>query len=145
MGSLNRVLLVGRLGRDAELKYTPGGIAVLKFSVATTEQWNDRQSGQRQERTEWTNIVVWGKAAEPIAEYLTKGKEVCIEGKLQTDEWTDKDGNKRKTTNVRADRVILMGGSGRTSAPDREPVAATAAGRTNDRSSSPADEDDIPF
>src|SRR5947208_12325550 len=112
MGSVNKVILVGNLGRDAELRYTPGGAAVSKFSVATTEVWNDK-SGQRQERTEWHNIDLWGKQAESLSGYLVKGKQVYVEGRLQTDEYTDKEGNKRKTTRVRCDRVVLLGGGGR--------------------------------
>jgi single-strand DNA-binding protein len=112
MGSVNKVILVGNLGRDAELRYTPGGAAVSKFSLATTEVWNDK-SGQRQERTEWHNIDLWGKQAESLSGYLVKGKQVYVEGRLQTDEYTDKDGNKRKTTRVRCDRVVLLGGGGR--------------------------------
>ena len=95
MGSVNKVILVGNLGRDAELRYTPGGAAVSKFSVATTEVWNDK-AGQRQERTEWHNIDLWGKQAETLSEYLVKGKQVYVEGRLQTDEYTDKDGVEAK-------------------------------------------------
>ncbi|HEY3885738.1 MAG TPA: single-stranded DNA-binding protein [Vicinamibacterales bacterium] len=108
---MNKVILVGNLGRDAELRYTPGGAAVSKFSIATTEMWNDK-SGQRQERTEWHNIDLWGKQAETLSEYLVKGKQVYIEGRLQTDEYTDKEGVKRKSTKVRCDRVVLLGGGG---------------------------------
>src|SRR6266513_4238580 len=111
MGSVHKVILVGNLGRDAELRYTPGGAAVSKFSLATTEVWNDK-SGQRQERTEWHNIDLWGKQAESLSGYLVKGKQVYVEGRLQTDEYTDKDGNKRKSTKVRCDRVVLLGGGG---------------------------------
>ena len=111
MGSVNKVILVGNLGRDAEVRYTPGGAAVSKFSVATTEVWTDK-SGQRQERTEWHNIDLWGKQAESLSEYLVKGKQVYVEGRLQTDEYTDKEGVKRKTTRVRCDRVVLLGGAG---------------------------------
>src|SRR5437764_8332319 len=111
MGSVNKVILVGNLGRDAELRYTPGGAAVSKFSLATTETWNDK-SGQKQERTEWHNIDIWGKQAETLTEYLRKGKQVYVEGRLQTDEYTDKDGIKRKRTRVRSDRVVLLGSRG---------------------------------
>jgi single-strand DNA-binding protein len=115
MGSVNKVILVGNLGRDAELRYTPAGAAVSKFSIATTEVWNDK-SGQRQERTEWHNIDLWGKQAESLSAYLLKGKQVYVEGRLQTDEYTDKEGIKRKTTRVRCDRVVLLGGGGRPAA-----------------------------
>lgn len=112
MGSFNRVVLIGNLGRDAELKYTPGGAVVTSMSVATTEVWNDK-SGQRQERTEWHRVQLWGKAAESLTEYLTKGKQVAVEGKIQTREWKDKDGNKRSTTEIRAERIVLLGGGSR--------------------------------
>src|SRR5437868_11479710 len=109
MGSVNKVILVGNLGRDAELRYTPGGAAVAKFSLATTEKWTDK-AGSPQERTEWHNIDLWGKQAETLAEYLRKGKQVYVEGRLQTDEDTVKEGKKRKTTRVRCVRVVWLGG-----------------------------------
>lgn len=112
MGSLNVVMLIGNLGRDAELRYTPGGAAVAKFSIATTETWTDK-SGSRHERTEWHNVTLWGKTAEALSEYLVKGKQVYVSGRLQTDEWTDKDGNKRKGTSIRGDRVVLLGAAPR--------------------------------
>ena len=111
MGSVNKVILVGNLGRDAELRYTPGGAAVATINMATTEVWNDK-SGQRQEKTEWHRVVLWGKPAESLAEYLTKGKQIYVEGRLQTRQWDDKDGNKRYTTEIRGDRVVLLGGGG---------------------------------
>jgi len=149
MGSVNKVILVGNLGRDAELRYTPGGAAVAKFSLATTEVWNDK-GGQRQERTEWHNIDLWGKQAESLSEYLVKGKQVYVEGRLQTDEYTDKEGNKRKSTKVRCDRVVLLSGGGRgagASAP--MPRAADesygAHPPTPEPVSEPLTDDDIPF
>jgi single-strand DNA-binding protein len=108
MGSLNTVHLIGYLGRDAELRYTPGGAAVATFNLATTEVWTDRQ-GQRREKTEWTRVVLWGKTAEALNEYLTKGKQVCVVGRLQTRQWEDKDGIKRTATEVRGDKVVLLG------------------------------------
>jgi single-strand DNA-binding protein len=111
MGSVNKVILVGNLGRDAELRYTPGGAAVATLNMATTEVWNDK-AGQKQEKTEWHRIVLWGKSAESLSEYLTKGKQIYIEGRLQTRQWDDKDGNKRYTTEIRGDRVVLLGGGG---------------------------------
>jgi single-strand DNA-binding protein len=107
--SLNRVLLLGNLGRNAELRYTSGGAAVATLNMATTEVWTDK-AGQRQERTEWHRVVVWGKTAESITDHLVKGKQILVEGKLQTRQWDDKDGNKRYTTEIRADRVVLLGG-----------------------------------
>jgi single-strand DNA-binding protein len=112
MGSVNKVILVGNLGRDAELRYTPGGAAVATLNLATTEVWNDKASGQRQEKTEWHRIVLWGKSAESLNEYLTKGKQIYIEGRLQTRKWQDKDGNDKYTTEIRGDRVVLLGGGG---------------------------------
>src|SRR5512145_237928 len=111
MGSVNKVILVGNLGRDAELRYTPGGAAVATINMATTEVWNDK-GGQRQEKTEWHRVVLWGKSAESLAEYLTKGKQIYVEGRLQTRQWDDKDGNKRYTTEVRSDRLVLLSSGG---------------------------------
>ncbi|HZR25890.1 MAG TPA: single-stranded DNA-binding protein [Vicinamibacterales bacterium] len=150
MGSVNKVILVGNLGRDAELRYTPGGAAVAKFSVATTEVWNDK-AGQRQERTEWHNIDLWGKQAESLSEYLVKGKQVYVEGRLQTDEYTDKDGNKRKSTKVRCDKVVLLGsggGGGRGGGGmSRSGGGATSSmdDHAPEPSSEPLTDDDIPF
>jgi single-strand DNA-binding protein len=111
MGSVNKVILVGNLGRDAELRYTPGGAAVATLNLATTEVWNDRNN-QRQEKTEWHRVVLWGKPAESLQEYLVKGKQIYVEGRLQTRQWDDKDGNKKYTTEIKADRVTLLGGPG---------------------------------
>jgi single-strand DNA-binding protein len=111
MGSVNKVILVGNLGRDAELRYTPGGAAVATLNMATTEVWNDKQ-GQRQEKTEWHRVVLWGKQAESLQEYLVKGKQIYVEGRLQTRQWDDKDGQKRYTTEIKADRITLLGGGG---------------------------------
>src|SRR5437868_1506278 len=111
MGTVNKVILVGNLGPDAELRYTPGGAAVATINMATTEVWNDK-AGQRQEKTEWHRVVLWGKSAESLSEYLTKGKQIYVEGRLQTRQWDDKDGNKRYTTEIRGDRIVLLGGGG---------------------------------
>ena len=111
MGSVNKVILVGNLGRDAELRYTPGGAAVATLNMATTETWTDK-SGQRQEKTEWHRVVFWGKVAESLTEYLTKGKQVYVEGRLETRQWNDKDGNKRYTTEIKGDKIVLLGSAG---------------------------------
>ncbi len=111
MGSVNKVILVGNLGRDSELRYTPGGAPVATLNIATTEVWNDK-GGQKQEKTEWHRVVLWGKTAESLNEYLVKGKQIYVEGRLQTRQWDDKDGNKRYTTEIRGDRVVLLGGGG---------------------------------
>jgi single-strand DNA-binding protein len=111
MASVNKVILVGNLGRDPELRYTQGGAAVANFSLATNEKWRDKE-GNNQERTEWHRIVVWGRTAENCAQYLHKGSSVYIEGRLQTREWEDKDGNKRSTTEINALTVQFLGGRG---------------------------------
>ena len=108
MASVNRVILVGNLGRDPELRYTQGGQAVANFTLATNESFNTRD-GQRQERTEWHRIVVWGKTAENCAQYLSKGRSVYIEGRIQTREWEDKEGQKQRTTEVVAQSVQFLG------------------------------------
>ena len=146
MGSVNKVILVGNLGRDAELRYTPGGASVAKFSIATTEIWNDK-GGQRQERTEWHNIDLWGKQAESLSEYLVKGKQVYVEGRLQTDEYTDKDGNKKKSTKVRCDRVVLLGGGGggRGGGGGGRSAEDMGGRAPAEASSEPITDDDIPF
>jgi single-strand DNA-binding protein len=108
--SVNKVILLGRLGQDPELKYTPGGSAVCNFSLATTESWTDK-SGQKQEKTEWHRIVVWGKLAELCNQYLAKGRQAFLEGRLQTRSWDDKDGNKRYTTEILASTVQFIGGA----------------------------------
>ena len=110
--SINKVILVGRLGRDPELKYTASGTPFCRFSMATDDSWTDKGSGEKTERTEWHSIVVWDKLAEICNNYLTKGRLVYIEGSLQTREWDDKEGVKRKTTEVRARDMVMLGGGG---------------------------------
>jgi single-strand DNA-binding protein len=148
MGSVNKVILVGNLGRDAELRYTPGGAAVATLNLATTEVWNDK-GGQRQEKTEWHRIVLWGKQAESLQEYLTKGKQIYVEGRLQTRQWDDKDGNKRYTTEIKADRITLLGGGGgggRGASMDRGAAGASPSGGGHDEPPmEPITDDDIPF
>src|ERR1043165_8808556 len=111
MGSVNKVMLVGNLGRDAEMRFTAGGTPVATVRLATTERFTDRD-GQKKEDTQWHRVVIWGKTAESIHEYLTKGKQIYVEGRIQTREWTNKEGQKVKTTEIRADRVVLLGGGG---------------------------------
>ena len=115
MGTVNKVIIVGNLGRDAEVRRTPGGTAVTTISLATTEVWTDKSSGDRQERTEWHRVVIWGKTAESLEQYLLKGRQVYVEGKLQTRKWQDRDGNDKYTTEItasRSDRIGLLGGRG---------------------------------
>ena len=108
--SVNKVILLGNLGRDVEIKYTPNGIAVSKFAIATSRRWKDQQSGEWKEETDWHNVVLW--RGERVSEYLKKGTQVYVEGRLQTRSWEDKDGNKKYMTEVVADNVILLGGRG---------------------------------
>jgi single-strand DNA-binding protein len=145
MGSVNKVILVGNLGRDAELRYTPGGAAVATLNLATTEVWNDKQ-GQRQEKTEWHRVVLWGKQAETLQEYLVKGKQIYVEGRLQTRQWDDKDGNKRYTTEIKADRITLLGGGGGgRGGPSIDRGAASHAAGGDEPPMGPITDDDIPF
>jgi len=111
MASVNKVILVGNLGRDPEMRYMPSGDALASFSIATTDNWKDK-NGQKQERTEWHRISMFGKLAEIAGEYLKKGSSVYIEGRLQTRKWQDKEGNERQTTEVVADRMQMLGGRG---------------------------------
>src|SRR5215468_339007 len=108
-GGVNKVILVGNLGADPEVRFTPSGQAVANFRIATSESWTDK-SGQKQERTEWHRIVVWGKLGELCGEYLAKGRQCFVEGRLQTREWTDKEGKKNYTTEVVAQTVQFLGG-----------------------------------
>ena len=147
MGSVNKCILVGNLGRDAELRYTPGGAAVATLNLATTEVWNDKQ-GQKQEKTEWHRIVVWGKQAESLQEYLTKGKQIYVEGRLQTRQWDDKDGNKKYTTEIKADRITLLGGGGGGGggrSMDRGGSQMSGGGGMDEPPMEPITDDDIPF
>ena len=109
MAGINKVILVGNLGKDPEIRHTPQGNAVANLNLATSESWTDK-SGQKQERTEWHRIVAWGKLAELCSKYLQKGRQVYVEGKLQTRAWDDKDGNKRYTTEILATTVQFLGG-----------------------------------
>jgi single-strand DNA-binding protein len=146
---VNKVILVGNLGRDPEVRYTPGGQAVANFTIATNEAWTDK-SGQKQERTEWHRIVVWGKQAELCGEYLTKGRQVYVEGRLQTREWTNKEGAKQYTTEVVANQVVFLSGGerGQGRGASRGGPAADEFGpppAMDDSGGSKPAEDDIPF
>ncbi len=143
MGSLAKVILIGNLGRDAELKKTPSGTSVLEFSIATNERWNDRE-GNSQEHTQWFRVSLWGRRADALAQYLQKGKQVYVEGKLRARTYQGNDGQTRVSLDVRADDIQLLGtradagGWGTPSrgvAPPDEPVAGVGE---------PGD-DDIPF
>ena len=157
MGSVNKVILVGNLGGDVELRYTPSGTAVGNLRIATTETWFDKNSGERREQTEWHRVVLWGKQAETLQQYLLRGRQIYVEGRLQTRQWDDRDGNKRYTTEVRSDRVVLLGGRGGQG--DRAEAADSGHAGPRDRRETPGDrapeppaggaseltEDDIPF
>ncbi|MCC6639974.1 MAG: single-stranded DNA-binding protein [Deltaproteobacteria bacterium] len=147
MASVNKVILIGNLGRDPELRYTQGGQAVASFSIATTENFT-KKTGERDERTEWHRIVAWGRTAELCAQYLSKGRSVYIEGRLQTREWENKEGQKQRTTEVVAQTVQFLGGPrGQSAGPAREGDSREATPSFDEGSSGsgapPAD--DIPF
>lgn len=112
MGSVNKAILVGNLGRDAELKFTGNGFAIARFSIATTDRRKDSKTGDWVEKTEWHRIVLLGKQAESLQDYLKKGKQVYVEGRIETRSWDDKDGQKRYTTEIVADRIQLLGSGG---------------------------------
>jgi single-strand DNA-binding protein len=154
MGSVNKVILIGNLGADPELKYTPSNRPVCNLSVATNEVFKDK-TGQRQERTEWHRVTVWGEQAENCNKFLAKGRSVYVEGRLQTRSWDDKDGKKRYSTDIVADRVVFLsggeggakraaggGGGGGRGWGDENQAPAPAA--DTDAGPPPAD-DDIPF
>jgi single-strand DNA-binding protein len=151
-GGINKVILIGNLGKDPEVRFTPSGQAVANFNIATSESWTDKTTGQKQERTEWHRIVVWGKLGELCGEYLKKGRQCYVEGRLQTREWTDKEGKKKYTTEVVANTVqFLGGGAGRPAAEggaayqDNKSSPPDAAGAPPDDMGGPPPADDIPF
>ncbi len=143
---VNRVILVGHLGQDPEMRYTSSGTAVTNFSVATNERWNN-QNGERQERTEWHKIVTWSKLAEISNQYLTKGQLVFIEGRIQTREWDDRDGNKRRTTEIIASDMRMMTPRGTNGHSPEEPVELAEGGKApeGEKMDVGMTEDDIPF
>lgn len=157
MGSLNQVTLLGNLGIDPEVRYTASGQAVANFNIATNESWTDKD-GKKQEKVEWHRIVVWGKQAESCGEYLSKGRQVLVEGKLQTRKWQDKEGRDQYTTEIVARQVVFVGNAGAGSRRPEPPPPVDEAnprGRTSPASSSggptPEDfgpaprEEEIPF
>lgn len=144
MKSLNRVQLIGRLGKNPEVRYTANGSAVANFSLATNETWTGKD-GQKNERTEWHNLVAWGKLGEICGEYLTKGKQIYIEGRLNTRSWEDKDGNKRYTTEIRAENMIMLGGPGSGSGAGAGPGSDHTAAEHEAPDGASTIEDDIPF
>jgi single-strand DNA-binding protein len=153
--SVNKVILIGHLGRDAETAYTASQVAVTKFSVATNRRWKDQQTGEWKEETDWTRVVLW--RGENVAPYLTKGKQIYVEGRLQTRSYDDKDGKKVWATDVVADEVILLGGRGEGGGTGPDEYAQEAPMRSAPRSTRPAaapsgppssegiSDDDVPF
>jgi single-strand DNA-binding protein len=153
MASVNKVILIGNLGKDPEVRYLPSGDAVANISIATTETWKDK-GGEKQEKTEWHRVAMFSKLAEIAGEYLKKGSQVYIEGRLETRKWTDKEGHERYSTEIRADRMQMLGsrsgGSDRMAPPEddaprasatpaKKPATAGKGGNFEDL------EDDIPF
>lgn len=143
MSGVNKVFLIGRLGQDPEIKFTQSGTAVCNFSLATSETWKDKDSGEKQEKTEWHRIVAWRRLAEICGEYLHKGSQVWIEGKLQTRSWEDQDGNKRWTTEIVASQMQMLGGK-RDQDQGGESAQKPLPQKTNENQGSFFD-DDIPF
>jgi len=148
--SVNKVILVGHLGKDAETRFTPSGVAVTSFSVATNRRWKDQQTGEWKEETDWAKVVLWRQ--ENLANYLTKGKQVYVEGRLQTRSYDDKDGKKQYMTEVVADDVILLGGRGGESGQDLgpQPVSMPRSAPKPRPAEEPAGDqgitdDDVPF
>jgi single-strand DNA-binding protein len=148
MASVNKVILVGNLGRDPETRYNPEGAAITNVSVATTDTWKDKSTGEKQERTEWHRVVFFSRLAEIAGEYLKKGSQVYIEGSLRTRKWTDKEGQERYTTEIVADRMQMLGSrSGQGEAASREPPAERAGKPAAKKPAGALDDldDDIPF
>lgn len=158
-GGINKVILIGNLGANPEVRFTSGGQPVANFRIATSESWVDKQTGQKQERTEWHRIVVWGKLAELCGQYLTKGRQCYVEGRLQTREWVDKEQKKNYTTEVVAQTVQFLGAKGEAPGAGANRPAATNGHSENEFGTPPPGimddpgpgpsshpgEDDIPF
>jgi single-strand DNA-binding protein len=158
MASVNKVILIGNLGRDPEVRYAPSGSAICNVTLATSRQWKDKTSGERQEETEWHRVVFYDRLAEIAGEYLKKGRPVYVEGRLKTRKWTDKDGVEKYTTEIIADQMQLLGsreggggddmggGDGQRSAPASRPAPAAQRPAAQKSSTGFDDmDDDIPF
>jgi len=155
MASVNKVIIVGNLGADPEMKYTQNNTPVTNFRVATTDRWRDKGSGEMQERTEWHRIVAWGRLGEICSQYLRRGKQVYVEGRLQTRSWEDQDGNKRYSTEIVAQTMQMLGRAGEQTTDYEGPRQATgsAGGADSGFKAPPApppaepgmDDDDLPF
>jgi single-strand DNA-binding protein len=142
VGSVNKVILIGNLGKDPEVRHTQSGSAVTTFSLATNESWNNRE-GQREERTEWHRVVAFGKLADICGQYLKKGKQIYVEGRLQTRSWDDRDGNKRYTTEIVASQMTMLGRAGEDPSDSYAPPIQEE--RFSGGGSPGPEDDDIPF
>ncbi len=144
---VNKVILIGNIGSDPEVKYTPNGVPVANFSLATSESWTDKGSGQRQERTEWHRLVLWRKLAEIAGQYLKKGSKIYVEGKLQTRSWDDQSGQKRSITEIVVDSMEMLDGRGEGGySAGMAPAGGGAQGAADPGPpSAPMADDDLPF
>jgi single-strand DNA-binding protein len=150
---VNKVILIGNLGKDPEVRYMPSGGAVANVTIATSESWKDKQTGEQQERTEWHNVVFFNRLAEIVGEYLKKGSQVYVEGSLRTRKWQDKEGRDRYTTEIVAGEMQMLGGRGgggggynQSSAPSRAPAASESGGSGGGFGGGGEEfDDDIPF
>ena len=145
MAGVNKAIVVGRLGNDPEVRYAASGSAVANISVATSEQWKDKNSGEKQERTEWHRITLFGRQAELAGEYLKKGSQVYIEGRIQTSKYQDKDGNDRWSTEIVAREMTFLGGRGGGGGGGDSQSASSASPPQRDSGPSGDFDDDIPF
>ena len=145
-GSVNKVILIGNLGKDPDVRHLENGATVANFPIATSENYKDRKTGEKVSQTEWHNIVVWRGLADITERYLKKGDKVYIEGKLRTRSWQDQDGNTKYTTEVVADNLTMLGKSpDNSTAPPSQPATATSSTIQNEDFSGPDDSDDLPF
>ncbi len=142
MSGVNKVILVGNLGSDPQIRYTPNGTAVANFNIATTERFTNK-NGEKESRTEWHRIVAWGRLAEICNEYLKKGKQIYVEGRIQTRQWEDKDGNKQKSTEIIANNMVMLGRAG--DAGDVAPQEFQADEEATQEAPAGKQEDDLPF
>jgi single-strand DNA-binding protein len=155
MASVNKVIIVGNLGRDPEVRYTPNGDSITNVTIATTDTWKDKATGEKKEATEWHRVVFFGKLAEIAGQYLKKGRQVYVEGALRTRKWQDKEGQERYTTEIVANEMKMLGSrEGMSDAPPRESGGGAGAGGGGNRPAAAAQpagsnfndfEDDIPF
>jgi len=145
MAGINKAILIGRLGSDPEIRYTPSGVAVANFSIATSEEWKDKDSGEKKERTEWHRIVAWRRLGEICGEYLSKGRQVYIEGRIQTRSWEDKEGNKKYTTEIVASDVQFLGSRDMSDAARPQGGTGGGGGGFQGAPGPGPQDDDIPF